>query len=296
MKRSRVAIAIALISVLGIFFLYSLLATGKDTTKSEQAKGKEVYVSEVVLQAPWAEKNLVYDGEESSPGEFGLETFVFSDDSLREELPDPPLPEGPTSFTVAPNEDIYITDPLNYRIQRFSQDGEFISVIPRIEVNRYEWSFICVDHNNNIYFLRWEDNVRQTICKYDQTGNLLTTSSFFEDYRVIDEIDCDSLGRLFCVYTRMFMDKRPLTPPRRFTFQFGTTVELFTPEEQKLTLRRGTIKIHDLSKVAVPTWKPPAEGFGLDYMRNTMLVDEKGNFYRYWSTKEGIIVTRWHKQ
>jgi hypothetical protein len=109
---------------------------------SSDTATQETYVSQVIISTPWAEKNLVYDGEESSPGEFGLETFIFQDDSLREELPDPPLPEGPTSFTVAPNGDIYITDPLNKRIQRFDANGNFISIIPIPPLEKGEYLHI----------------------------------------------------------------------------------------------------------------------------------------------------------
>lgn len=96
--------------------------TNQDSIRTQNPLEKQTYVSEVVLRAPWAEKNLVYDGEESPPGEFGLHSIVFPD-SLRGKLPDPPLPQGPTAFTIAPNGDIYITDPLNKLIQRFSAGG-----------------------------------------------------------------------------------------------------------------------------------------------------------------------------
>ena len=104
----------------------------QDTTlraASDSLTAQETYVSEVILRAPWATRSLVYGGEESPPGKFGLNVYEIPD-SLKEELPAPPLPEGPTSFTVAPNGDIYITDPLNERIQRFDQNGNFVSVIP----------------------------------------------------------------------------------------------------------------------------------------------------------------------
>jgi hypothetical protein len=315
MKRSRVAIAIALISVLGIFFLYSLLATGKDTTKSEQAKGKEVYVSEVVLQAPWAEKNLVYDGEESSPGEFGLETFIFQDDSLREELPDPPLPEGPTSFTVAPNGDIYITDPLNKRIQRFDANGNFVSVIPiphfegskYAQAYQYEWSLICADHNNNIYLLWWEDYTEQTLCKYDPLGNLMATYPFFPEVRFEGggKLYCDSSDILFFEYRRRLTDKIILSlkeeislkrPYASFTFQVGTANRVFTPEEQKATLKRKGRETPDMSEVKLQAWKePPGESWG-PRIWNFQLFDEKRNLYHYWRTKDGITITKWYKQ
>ncbi|MFQ6003367.1 MAG: hypothetical protein ACE5KJ_06430, partial [Candidatus Zixiibacteriota bacterium] len=44
----------------------------QDTTKTPEPVRKETYVSKVILQAPWGEKNLVYDKEESKSGEFGV--------------------------------------------------------------------------------------------------------------------------------------------------------------------------------------------------------------------------------
>jgi hypothetical protein len=147
----------SLIKVLGgmvlcalfIFFGAQLLFTQESNqirpirpSKSQDTIPQETYVSEVVLQAPWAIRSLAYDGEESPPGEFGLQTFIFPQDSLREELPDPPLPEGPGSFTVAPNGDIYITDPLNKRIQRFDRNGNFFSVIPIPPLEKSEYLHI----------------------------------------------------------------------------------------------------------------------------------------------------------
>jgi hypothetical protein len=78
---------------------------------------QETYVSKVIISAPWGKKNLVYDKEESPPGEFG---FEIVDERF----------VGPSCFAVAPNGDIYIVDQFNQRIQRFSAEGSFISSIP----------------------------------------------------------------------------------------------------------------------------------------------------------------------
>jgi len=183
-------------------------------SEAEDSLAQETYVSEVVLQAPWAEKNLVYDGEESPRGEFGVYQYAVPE-SLKGQV-DAGLPEGPTSFTVAPNGDIYIADPLNKRIQRFDENGSFISVIPipprerdkivpeltdsaKTEMlrragklpktkephgaqvgpkttNGYQWYWrsICVDRDNNLY-LRWDGPEKMCVRKYDQTGKLITT-------------------------------------------------------------------------------------------------------------------------
>jgi hypothetical protein len=229
---------------------------------------------------------------------------------------DPPLPEGPTAFTVAPNGDIYITDPLNKRIQRFDENGSFVSVIPipHFEGSKYvnsyaqEWGLICADRSNNVYLLWWEGYTNQTLCKYDQEGRLLATYPFFPEVRTGgagNKLYCDHSDRLFFEYWRKLSDKiilslkeelllkRPFAP---FTFQIGTADRVFAPEEQKATLRRGVLReTPDLSKM-LQDWERPSRLWGSHYMWNYDFVDGKGNFYRYWSTKEGITITKWYKQ
>jgi hypothetical protein len=112
----------------------------QDTTLrvgSDSLTPQETYVSAVIISAPWGKKNLVYDGEESPAGEFGIRIYEVPE-SLQQ-FADVPPPEGPTSFTVAPNGDIYITDPLNGRIQRFDANGNFVSVIRIPPVERSEY-------------------------------------------------------------------------------------------------------------------------------------------------------------
>lgn len=321
-------------------------------TKSQDTKPQEAYVSEVVLQAPWAEKNLEYDGEESPPGEFGLHAIVMPD-SLRGELPDPPLPEGPTAFTVAPNGDIYITDPLNARIQRFDENGNFVSIIPipplekgeylhiqqlpelsdsaRMERLRragklpkdgkvppkpktpngyqYVWSLICVDRYNNVYLLWWGDYTKQTLCKYDPLGNLIATYPFFPEVRIgggLNKLYCDHSGRLFFEYYRKPSDKEILSmkewnllkmPRMPFTFQIGTVDQIFNPEEQKVTLRKGVREILDFSKIELRASKELSGKFlELNTIWNYDFVDEKGNIYHYYPTEEGVVITKWYEQ
>jgi hypothetical protein len=270
-----------------------------------------------------------------------------------------PLPEGPTSFTVAPNGDIYITDPLNERIQRFDANGNFVSVIPipplekskylhiqelpelsdsaRTESLRragklpkreepydvqvvppkpkptnwyqYVWSLICADRSNYIYLLWWGDYTKQTLCKYDPQGKLLNTYPFFEEVRIgggLNKLYCDSSDRLLFEYSRKLADKIILSlkeelllkkPSATFTFQIGTTNRVFTPEEQKTTLRRGGREIPDLSKLKQQTWKQlPGKLLELNTIWNYDFIDEKANLYHYCPTKEGIVITKWYKQ
>jgi hypothetical protein len=261
----------------------------QDTTKTTEPVQKETYVSKVMISAPWAEKNLVDDGEESPPGQFGIR--VYSVPESLKEFGDVPPPEGPTSFTVAPNGDIYITDPLNGRIQRFDENGNFVSVIPipPLERSKYgqesdsarierlrragklpkdgkvppkpkstNWykstatNLICVDRSNNVYLLRAEGYTNQSLYKYDQQGKLLATYPFFPEVRIGggDKLYCDSSDRLFLQYSRRLTDKIILSleewdslrgSSAPFTFQIGTADQVFTPEEQKATLRRGGV-------------------------------------------------------
>ena len=93
------------------------------------------------------------------------------------------------------------------------------------------------------------------------------------------------------------LSKKPRLP---FTFQIGTTDRVFTAEEQRNTLKRGPIRRSKLSKVelavALESWKPSGEGLAVENMWNSRFADEEGNFYRYWSTKEGITIIKWYKQ
>jgi sugar lactone lactonase YvrE len=101
---------------IGVASVWAMVQS-QQTEKAKEQVQQETYVSKVVIQAPWGAKNLVYDKEESKPGEFG---FHSSEEATI----------APNTFTIAPNGDIYIVDPLNKRIQRFNKDGQFISVIP----------------------------------------------------------------------------------------------------------------------------------------------------------------------
>jgi hypothetical protein len=71
---------------------------------------------------------------------------------------------------------------------------------------------------------------------------------------------------------------------------------VFTPEEQKTTLRRESREIPDMSEIKEQAWKKlPGEFWG-PMIWGYEYVDEKGNFYHYWPTKEGIIITKWYEQ
>jgi len=115
---------------------------------------------------------------------------------------------GPNSFTVAPNGDIYINDPLNKRVQRFGPNGEFISVI---HVAPSMGGAMCVDKDNNIYIVR-ASRPNWFIDKYDQAGNLLRSYPIeverkqlksypteIETHRIAG-IYCDNSGRICAAF------------------------------------------------------------------------------------------------
>jgi hypothetical protein len=71
---------------------------------------------------------------------------------------------------------------------------------------------------------------------------------------------------------------------------------VFSPEEQKATLRRGGRETPDYSKIKERAWKELPGKFWGPEIWDYEYVDEKGNFYHYWPTKEGITITKWYKQ
>ena len=273
---------------------------------SESPTAQETYVSEVVISAPWAEKNLVYDGEVSPPGEFGIHEH-FSGTPMKL-LGDGNSLEGPTSFTVAPGGDIYVTDPLNERIQRFDAEGHLVSVIPDIEGSHWDWSLVCVDRRNNVYLLWWHDVTEQSLRKYGQEGKLLNTYSVFRQARMPvcgTNLRCDSADTLLLQYwtrslgiaesLKLKQDYRVKGSVLSLVFQIGTADSVFTSAEQQRTLRGGVMAIPDLGDIVLAEIEEPVgEPWG-PRIWNYEFVDERKNFYRYRSTRNGVHVIKWHK-
>lgn len=86
-------------------------------------------------------------------------------------------------------------------------------------------------------------------------------------------------------------------PRMPFTFEIGTVDQVFSPEEQKFTLRKGVREILDFSKIQLRASKEFSGNFlELNTIWNYDFVDEKGNFYHYYPTEEGVIITKWYKQ
>ena len=166
--------------------------------RCEEPTAQETCVSEVIIQAHWGERSLYdriygwYAGkEESKPGEFGFEITGEG----------PPI--GPNSFTVAPNGDVYINDPLNKRIQRFGPNGQFICAI---RVAPFMGGPLCADKDNNVYIY-----TAQGILKYDQGGNLLASypidvgkkriSPTETESSELQNIYCDNSGRVYAAFS-----------------------------------------------------------------------------------------------
>jgi hypothetical protein len=202
--------AVAVVVVLGlvIFFGARQLLTQeiKEAVSLESAVGRdtvqqETYVSEVIISAPWGEKNLVYDGETSPPGQFGYHV----DDETE---------MGPSCLAVAPNGDIYIVDPLNKRLQKYTSGGSFVSTIPFASLGKDLRTIsvvdLCVDRDDNIYLLLYgpradwdkatEDNMGRVL-KCDQQGNLLQTYPVLTGVASTGSfLVCDNSGRVFYAY------------------------------------------------------------------------------------------------
>jgi hypothetical protein len=190
---------------------------------SSETATQETYVSEVIISAPWGEKNLVYDKEESPPGEFGY--HVDEETSI-----------GPSCLAVAPNGDIYIADPLNNRMQRFNSAGGFICTIPMPRTI----ADICIDQENNIYLYGGGDVSGGGILKYDQEGNLLNSYPLFSGFsRTGNFIHCDILGRIFLAY--------PWSGDRSGFYQVGTSEEAFSQARQQNSARDGLLGFNSAS-------------------------------------------------
>ena len=329
-----------------------------DTREAKDSLVRETYVSEVVLQAPWAMRTLAYDGEESPPGELGLRAVVLPD-SLRGKLPDPPLPEGPTSFTVAPNGDIYITDPLNKRIQRFDANGNFVSVIPIPPLDKSKYLDIqelpelsdsakleslrragklpktlhrnseelkdlleepeTIDGYQYVWSLSaWTKATMSTCCgggiiQSRPCANMTREANCWPSIHFSQRSDsgggrlyCDDSGRLFYEYTRRESDKIIMSlkeellskkPYAGYTFQIGTADRVFTLAEQEATLRKKVRRIPNWGKTReLRDLRLPGERLQISNTWNRDFADEEGSYYRFCSTKEGIIIAKWYKQ
>jgi hypothetical protein len=218
--------AVAVVAVLGLMIFFGarqlLTQETKQAVSLESAAGQdtvqqETYVSEVIISAPWGEKNLVYGGEESPPGQFGCaidnERFL-----------------GPSCFAVAPNEDIYIADQFNRRIQRFDSQGGLVCTIPVSRVI----ADICIDDENYIYLCGGDSTSSGFLLKYDQQGNLIRKYALLTSSSTGELIYCDGSGQLF------------VTSQGAKPYEAGTATEAYSPEQQRQSEIDGFLGINSV--------------------------------------------------
>jgi hypothetical protein len=200
-----------------------------EMSETEDSLAQEAYVSEVIISAPWGEKNLVYGGEESPPGEFG---YATDDERFI----------GPSCFAVAPNGDIYIADQLNNRMQRFDSQGRFMSTTP-MPISPVD---ICIDQNDNLYLLRYGWKPEElgdrpgtvgAVLKCDQKGDILRTYPVFTGVgATANFVLCDKFGRVFYTY--------PWSGEKSGFYQVGTAEKVFSFAEQKSSAKNGWLGLN----------------------------------------------------
>lgn len=203
--------------VLGLFPI--LIASAFATEVVQQ----QTYTSRVILSAPWG----------NQPGEFGINDPYSRDPKIVDAGP----VQGPSTFTIAPNGDIYIVDIFNYRVQRFTQNGNFVS---SLSARMGLVEDICVDANGNVYLL---EIAPAYVRKLDSEGKLLKLIPMFNHNDPDAEgmnigggstkLYYDNSGRLFLSYYKE-------NERARVIFQFGTTTTEYSPPQQKASLRRGS--------------------------------------------------------
>ena len=248
----------------------------------EEPTVQETFVSEVIIEAPWGKENRVYGEEASAPGEFGM----------HEEFQEPGATEGliigPSTFTVAPNGDIYINDPLNKRIQRFGPSGELISVIP------IEGGFICVDKDINIYCTRASGR-QWFIDKYDQGGNHLASYPVDVERKSIVGIACDNLGRIFVefTYSHIEVDKQRQTlidTTWDGVCQVGTSTEPFSEEEQRNSTRKHWLLGTNSAALDKSLFFQPSFGLAWSGHGDLSLLDPTGDTVKVLNSLEGFLL------
>lgn len=208
---------------LTLFLMLPILGICADNTL------QGTYVPQIVLTAPWGEKNLSDNGETSKPGTFGLSKNAQG------------IPIGPTAFKVARSGDIYISDIINNRVQRFSSTGSFMGVIPNVRVGYDEG--MCIDIEGNIY----TGNFRVAhpyVEKIDQNGNLVSKYPIATDpemgtdkptnWGAAGNILVDDSGRVFIQYEK---------GGTNYKFQLGTKDAPFSPAHQKASWKEGYLGI-----------------------------------------------------
>ncbi|HVP36357.1 MAG TPA: hypothetical protein VMT04_05125, partial [Terriglobales bacterium] len=206
-----------------LFMILPVLGNGADSTN------QGTYVPNIVLSAQWGEKNLSDNNELSKPGTFGLSENAQG------------IPIGPTAFKVASNGDIYISDIINNRVQRFSSAGSFIGVIPNVRVGFDEG--MSIDKEGNIYTGNFRI-AHPYVEKIDLNGNLVCRYPIATDpemgtdkptnWGAAGNILVDDSGRVFIQYEKDRTNRM---------FQVGTKDAPFSPAQQKASWKEGYMGI-----------------------------------------------------
>jgi hypothetical protein len=306
--------AAAVVVVLGLVIFFGgeqlLTQETREAVSLESAAGQdtvqqETYVSEVIISAPWAERNLMYDGEASPPGQFG---YHVNDETEM----------GPSCFAVAPNGDIYIVDPLNKRLQKYTPGGSFVSTIPFASLGKDLRTIsvvdLCVDRDDNIYLMLYgpradwdkatEDNMGRVL-KCDQQGNLLQTYPVLTGVAsTANFVYCDEFGRVLYAY--------PWSGQESGFYQVGTSEQAFSLSEQTNSKKTGFVGFSTAALNSNLYFKPAATlvKFGLGMLRkiaftgDTVIVanavqgeffgtDREGNIYmEFWDKKHSLVGIR----
>jgi len=120
----------------------------------------------------------------SADGEFGYK--VFKDRSWVE----------PSAIAIDSKGNIYIADPLNYRIQKFNVEGKYVTKITfeaQDETFAFTINDLVIDNEDNLYILSKRG---QKILKYDSKGRIIQSINL-ADYMLPERLDVDVLGNMY---------------------------------------------------------------------------------------------------
>ena len=130
------------------------------------------------------EKEIVMESHYGSAnGEFGLK--VFEDSSWVE----------PSAIAIDGDQNIYIADPLNDRIQKFNSKGKYISKIEFKVKKKYALTIddLTTDDENNLYVLSRHE---QKIFKYNSAGQMVYSINL-QDYMQTERVSVDIWGNIY---------------------------------------------------------------------------------------------------
>lgn len=137
------------------------------------------------IESGRVKKEIVIKGNfGSADGAFGHK--IFEDRSWVE----------PSAIAIDSKGNIYIADPLNQRVQKFSSEGKYLTKITFEDQDKTFSFTICdlaIDGEDNLYILSKRG---KKILKYDSTGRM-TRSINLQDYMLPERFDIDLLGNIY---------------------------------------------------------------------------------------------------